>query len=186
MTTNITHSLNRSGHLTEYSYTWTTLALVPKAEIPVGTPYEHGVRFHGLLNRIADSRRLNATERSYLPYLNAVRDELRAHGVDYITPEFSLASCGEIAAGRCDMLLQGGLTDVGVNEIKCVAKIPDAARPEHVRQLTRYATQISMATGQPNVWGCVCYLSVPGRRLRFFVFRDAKNCGASAPTLLAA
>ena len=186
MTTNITHSLSRSGHLTDYAYTWMTRAVVPTAKIPVGTPYEHGVRFHGLLNRIADSRRLNATERSYLPYLNAVRDELRAHGVDYITPEFSLASSDEFAAGRCDMLLHGGLTDVGVNEIKCVAKLPDAANPEHVRQMARYAAQISMTTGHQTVWGCVCYVSIPRRTVRFFVFRDATSVAANTQLKIAA
>lgn len=186
MTTNITQSLRPHGPNLSLNETWETRAPLPTSRIPDGSHYEHGVRFHALLRRIADARRLTATERTYLPYLEAVRNELRAHGVSFITPEFPLEGDAEFSPGRCDMLFRGGLTDVGVGEIKCVASIPQQAHPDHVQQLSRYAEMISRKSGDISVWGCICYVCVITRTVRFFVFRNATGRVPNAPEEVAA
>ncbi len=136
-----------------------------------GDPYLHGVRFHGVMNRIKDRGPLSPQERQYLPHLGALRDELRHRGVSYITPEVTL-NAGAGATRRCDLLLKGGLSPTGICEVKCVTNLPDQVRIADFLQLELYARLHANEHPATRIWGCVAYVSIKAKAIRIFAFRE--------------
>lgn len=145
-----------------------------------------GVRFHALLTRIKDSDPLTAKEKALLPYLNAVRDELRGMGVRYIDPEVRLPGVHPFPNSRCDMLLKGGLAPLGVAEVKVTSVIPDRPVDAHLMQLAVYEELVARNHNQNRLWGCVAYLSFAQKRIRIFAYRDVTIIRRTACDLLAA
>jgi hypothetical protein len=145
-----------------------------------------GVRFHALLTRIKDSDPLDAKEKSLLPYLNAVRHELRSMGVKYIDPEVRLPGVHPFPNSRCDMLLKGGLAPVGVAEIKVTGALPDRPADAHLMQLAVYEELVARNHNQTRLWGCVAYVSFTEKQVRIFAYRDVTAIRRTACNLLAA
>lgn len=151
-----------------------------------GDPYLLGVRFHSLLRRIKDCDPLTKQEKSLLPYLTVVRDELRRLGVTYITPEVPLTGRSGLPNSRCDLLLRGGLAKSGVAEIKVTRNVPAQPIDKHVMQLAVYE-ELAVLNGHGHqLWGCLVYISFEEQRVRLFVFRDVTNLRRGACALLAA
>ena len=145
-----------------------------------------GVRFHALITRIKDFDPLDAKEKALLPYLNAVRDELRSMGVKYIDPEVRLPGVYPLPNSRCDMLLKGGLAPVGVAEVKVTGAIPDRPVDAHLMQLAIYEELVVRKLHQSHLWGCVAYVSFVEKRVRLFAYRDVTTIRRTACNLLAA
>jgi hypothetical protein len=160
-----------------------TSFLSPSVSIPKEDSYEFGCRLHLLLRRTSDRSRLSPCELKRLPWLNAIRQELRSHGVTQLQPEVTLSAHG-LPAGRCDLLLSGGLADVGVAELKVTSRLPSAPNFQHYQQLSRYADLIAADHRAAEVWGVLVY--VHRRTLRFFYYRNCLSKAVSNKTSLAA
>jgi hypothetical protein len=146
-----------------------------------------GCRLHALTRRIADRDRLRRDERELLPWLTALRTELRAHGVSFIQPEVKLAANGALPRGVCDLLLTGGERSAsGVAELKVVNVLPDVPRDRDVLQLARYEDLLASQTATGDLWGALVYASIPARQIRIFVYRDVTRLRRFARTALAA
>lgn len=148
---------------------WNLQVLTPKASLPDGDVYTHGVRLHALLCRVKDHGPLSAQERRYLPFLEALRSELRRKGVNFLDPEKTL-SHPLLGTGRCDLLLDGGLAPLGICELKCVANNPPEVRLGDLHQLGRYGAMLSATERNCNLWGCVAYVCISSRTIRIFAY----------------
>jgi len=173
------------AHLTEPKHVWDLRVSTSLAHMPEGDAYTHGVRLHALLNRIKDHEPLCAQERSYLPFLDALRTELRLHGVSFLHPEQKLAH-PLVGNGRCDILLEGGLAPKGVCEMKCTTTLPDEVRIDDLNQLGRYGVMLGVADSRTWLWGCVAYVSVPSRAIRIFAYSNLRHISRCVVSALAA
>lgn len=151
-----------------------------------GDSFQLGLRFHALLRRIEDHGPLTKGEKSLLPYLTVVRDELRRLGVTYLTPEVSLTGRSGLPNSRCDLLLAGGLAKSGVAEIKVTQSIPTQPLDKHLMQLAIYEELAALNGHGHRLWGCIVYVSFQEKRVRFFAFRDVTNLRRGACALFAA
>lgn len=174
-----------STHLIEPEHVWNLRVLTGNVPLPEGDIYTHGVRFHALLLRIKDHDPLSNLERQYLPFLDALRTELRLHGVSYLYPEQNL-SHPKLGRGRCDALLDGGLAPRGVCEVKCVAEVPEKARAVDMIQLGRYLAMLGNTDDQIRLWGCIAYVSIRSRVIRIFAYSDLQTLGRGVANELAA
>lgn len=174
-----------SPHLIEPHQVWNIRVFPGKAHLPGDDVYMHGVRLHALLSRIKDHGPLSETERQYLPFLDAMRSELRLRGVSYLYPE-QVLSHPQLGRGRCDVLVDGGLTPQGIGEMKCVAALPDEVRDDDLVQLGRYAAMRSFPKKRLRLWGFISYVSIRDRSIRIFAYSDISPLGRSVLVAAAA
>jgi hypothetical protein len=173
------------AHTPEPDHVWNLRVFTANVPAPQGDVYTHGVRLHALLSRIKDHGLLSEKEREYLPFLQALRSELRQHGVSYFYPE-QVLSHPQLGRGRCDVLVDGGLTPQGIGEMKCVAALPDEVRDDDLVQLGRYAAMRSFPKNRLRLWGFISYVSVRDRAIRIFAYSDISPIGRSVLVAAAA
>ena len=164
------------------------------AEIPVpgvlschrsgSSPFVDGCRLHELLQRTNDNGPLSGREKRYLPWLSALRTQLRALGVKRIKPEHPLKHWKGIPDGVCDLHLTGGPTPEGVLELKVVRQLPAAPLAKDLVQLGAYAALVEARTYDP-VWAGLAYASIPEAHIRLFVFNDVSVLTSKAEAIFA-
>lgn len=149
--------------------------------------YLLGCRLHALMRRISDRARLRSYERELLPWLTAIRTELRAHGVSSMEPEVRLAANSALSCGICDLMLTGGeRTSHGIAELKVVHALPDLPRDKDVMQLARYEDLFACQTATWDLWGALVYASIPEAEIRIFVYHDVTRLRRFVRTATAA
>ena len=148
--------------------------------------FELGCRFHELLKRIGDHGPLDKKEKALLPWLNAVRTELRSLGVTFLEPEVDLRAASGLPAGRVDLLLHGGPCDVGVAEVKVVGKLPDEPSAASVVQLAGYAELVASGMNRPRVWCAVILVSFRDAKVRCYIHKGSTFMRSRVRPLLAA
>ncbi len=158
----------------------------PKIDFNETSTFELGCRFHDLLKRIGDHDPLNKQEKTMLPWLNAVRSELRSLGVTFLEPEVELSAASGLPAGRVDLLMHGGPCDLGVAEVKVVSTLPDAPSAASVVQLAGYAELVVAGLDQPRVWCAVILVSFRESKVRCYVHRGTSFMRRRVRPLLAA
>lgn len=148
-------------------------------------PYFAGVRFHALLRRISDHDRLSPGERAMLPWLSAMRAELRSAGVTRITPEVAFPGRDGLPAGICDLVVQGGPADFGAIEVKVCDHLPAAPSCQHILQVGGYAAALLANHQQHRVWAALVYVCFREELIRLFCFRKTDALIRNATALLA-
>ena len=150
-------------------------------------PFGAGCRFHHLLRRMRDTGPLSAEEKTYLPWLSALRAGLRSIGARHIEPEVPLHCLGSVPAGICDLRVDGGPADRGIVEVKVVAELPTVTpRMRDVVQLSAYVALSRRPWRRRSVWGAITYVSFRDRVVRLFVYEDAAAMERSAEHMFAA
>ena len=150
-------------------------------------PFGAGCRFHHLLRRMSDTGPLSSEEKTYLPWLSALRTGLRAIGARRIEPEVPLHRLGSVPAGICDLRVAGGPASRGIVEVKVVTELPTTApRTKDIVQLSAYVALSRRPWRRSSVWGAIAYVSFRDRVVRLFVFEDAASMEKSAERLFAA
>lgn len=156
------------------------------AAVPDDT-FGAGCHFHALLRRMADNDPLSTEEKTYLPWLSALRTGLRSIGARRIEPEVPLHCLGSVPAGVCDLRVGGGPADRGIVEVKVVTELPTTApRTKDIVQLAAYVALSVNPWRRRSVWGAIAYVSFRDQVVRLFVFEDAATMGESAERLFAA
>lgn len=150
------------------------------------TTFEQGCRFHDLLKRIGDHGPLDKNEKTMLPWLDALRAELRGVGVTFFEPEVSLRAAAGLPAGRADLLMHGGPCEVGVAEVKVVAKLPDAPSASSMVQLAGYAELVASGMNCSRVWCAVVLVSFREAKVRCYIHKGSTFMRSRVRPLLAA
>ncbi|WP_145928623.1 hypothetical protein OH491_03695 [Termitidicoccus mucosus] len=138
-------------------------------------PYFLGCRFHALLRRVRDHSPLSANEKAMLPWLSALRAELRGLGVRYLEPEVRLAGANGLPGGICDLVATGGLARRGAIEVKVTDAVPDEPEAGHLLQVGGYAELLGHRSMTGAVWAALAYVSFREARVRVFAYRDARE-----------
>jgi len=162
-----------------------TISVTPMPKCALGNEnaYLLGCRFVQLLLRQNDHGRLSHREKEMLPWMTALRVELRRLGVTGIRSEVSLPSTEHIAGGRCDLLVEGGHATNGVIEVKVSHTTPSAVPPECLAQLGGYSHLLAEQSGKP-VWAAAAWVNFRTNTVRVFTFKDASRLGEKARDLL--
>ena len=164
-------------------------------EIPVpGAPDHHcfhssafvdGCRLHEIFQRMGDNGPLSSIEKRYLPWMSALRKQLRDLGVKRFEPEHSLSRWKNIPAGVCDLHLTGGPTPEGVLELKVVRQLPSVPLAKDLVQVGAYAT-LADTYSYDRIWAGLAYASIAEAHIRLFVFDDVAALSEKATGLFAA
>jgi hypothetical protein len=148
--------------------------------------FELGCRFHDLLKRIGDHGPLSKSEKQMLPWLDAIRAELRGIGVAFIEPEVSLCASSGLPAGRVDLLMHGGPCAIGVGEVKVVSTLPEEPSAASMVQLAGYAELLASGQQRPRVWAAVILVCFREMKVRCFVHKGSTFMRNRVRPLLAA
>ena len=159
---------------------------VPGSNLSEADPYLLGCRMHNLLFRTKDRGPLSREEKELLPWLAAIRKELRKFGMRYMEPEVSLPATEELPAGRTDWLMRGGITDLGVGEMKVTAFLPAEASGSALVQLGGYAELTAKKYGDSRIWAVLVHVSIKEKKVRLFIHRGSTMLRRRACPLLAA
>jgi hypothetical protein len=149
--------------------------------VPVETPsslaplnsYTLGCRFHALLRRVADHGPLTTEEKLMLPWLNALRRQLRAMGAEHFDPLTHFSSARGLPGGEPDLVVQGGPRKHGVIEVKVVERLPASPAHEHLLQVGAYTAHMANKQGMRRTWAALVYVSFREAKIAFFIFADA-------------
>ena len=138
------------------------------------TTYSLGCRFHALLRRVADHGPLTTEEKLMLPWLNALRGQLRAMGAKHLDPLTHFSSARGLPRGEPDLVVQGGPRKHGVIEVKVVERLPSNPAHEHQLQVGAYTAHMANEQGISRTWAALVYVSFREAKIAFFIYADAK------------
>lgn len=161
--------------------------------VPVETPsslaslnsYTLGCRFHALLRRVADHGPLTTEEKLMLPWLNALRRQLRAMGAEHFDPLTHFSSARGLPGGAPDLIVQGGPRKHGVIEVKVVDRLPSSPSHEHLLQVGAYTAHISNKKGVKRTWAALVYVCFREAKITFFIYADADAIVKKSRALMA-
>ena len=168
---------------------FTRQVAVTNAEIPAGTTFQLGCRFHSLLLRMRDRDPVSTKEKELLPWLNAIRHVLRERGVVRFEPEVALKPSPGLASGRCDLVLHCDCrspSPIGLAEIKVCDELPTQPRTGDLLQLAGYSHLAATALKKDGPWVVLVYVSFSKRRIRLFTHESSTSLGRAALPLIAA
>jgi len=191
--TAITRSLNPS----DLAYAYANLHPDIERTSPVETtplellvpadPLAAGTAFHRLLTRMQDRNPLSNHEKALLPWLTALRGQLRQLGVRQMDAEAELCPFRETPHGVCDLLVTGGPAPQGVIEVKVVAKGSVASpRDRDLAQLGAYARLVARNRDYKQVWAGVAYVELRHRRVKLYGYSNVRKLVFDTADLLAA
>ena len=125
-----------------------------------GSALSRGIRFHQALAGFLPDGRLPAESRPYYPFLDALRRDLRARGLNRFMGEVGIESAG--MTGRADIVAVGPRRRVIV-EVKTCSALPTAPEAAHVAQAALYAAALP---GEVAV--IVAYVCIQAASVRIF------------------
>jgi len=150
-------------------------------------PLEAGNAFHHLLTRMKDKAPLSNREKALLPWLTALRVQLRQLGVRQMSAEADLRAFRGTPHGVCDLLVAGGPAPQGVIEVKVVATGSVASpRDRDLAQLGAYARLAARNRNYKQVWAGVAYVELRHRRVRLYGYSNVRKLVFDTTDLLAA
>jgi hypothetical protein len=149
------------------------------------TTYTLGCRFHALLRRVADHGPLTTEEKLMLPWLNALRGQLRAMGAEHFDPLTHFSSARGLPSGSPDLIVQGGPRKHGVIEVKVVDRLPSNPAQEHLLQVGAYTAHMSNKQGIRRTWAALAYVSFREAKITFFIYADANAIVQKSRALMA-
>ena len=149
------------------------------------TTYTLGCRFHALLRRVADHGPLTTEEKLMLPWLNALRGQLRVMGAEHFDPLMHFSSANGLPSGEPDLVVQGGPRKHGVIEVKVVERLPSDPAQEHLLQVGAYTAHMSNKQGIRRTWAALAYVSFREAKITFFIYADANAIVQKTRALMA-
>ena len=188
MTTIITKSLVEQfsvslvKKLVEADYNQTRHISVDPSKVPSADAYYLGLRFHALMRKCEDDP-VRPQQNELMPWCSVVRDELRSVGVTRVESEVSLRAARGLPAGRCDLIVHGGLAPLGIVEVKVVNKI-GGSETKALLQVAGYAELLSAQRDFKSPWLGLVFVSFAERKVAFQFHRGSTRLRRAACTLL--
>ena len=150
-------------------------------------PLDAGNAFHRLLTRMKDQAPLSNHEKALLPWLTALRVQLRQLGVQRMNAEKQLRAFRETPQGVCDLLVTGGPAPQGVIEVKVIASGSIAApRGRDLAQLGAYARLVARNHSYKKFWAGVAYVELGQQQVKLFGYSSVRKLVFDTNDLLAA
>ena len=150
-------------------------------------PLDAGNAFHHLLTRMMDQAPLSNHEKALLPWLTALRVQLRQLGVRQMNAEKQLRAFRETPQGICDLLVTGGPAPQGVVEVKVITSgTVTAPRPRDLAQLGAYARLVARNRSYKSFWAGVAYVELGQQQVKLFGYSNVRKLVFDTNDLLAA
>ena len=155
-------------------------------------PRSAGLALHKLFARMDDNLPLTSAERAYLPWMSALRAEIRGHGATRFKVEEPMRA-GKLK-GYCDLVGRGpGGVRIPV-EVKSLryAVVGDEPRGRDLAQLAAYSLALELearsqhkgSPARPPAISCLAYAELSSAQLTMMVF-DLHELAAVAKRVMA-